>query len=100
MRSPQFRRFLHDTLGNGVRVSNEAAIHFVCMDWRHIGDLIDVGREAYDTMLNLVVWNKSNAGQGSFYRSQHELIGVFRTGGRLHRTQRGGGGWGVDTLNS
>jgi DNA modification methylase len=85
MRSPQFRRFLHDTLGNGVRVSNEAAIHFVCMDWRHIGDLIDVGHEVYDTMLNLVVWNKSNAGQGSFYRSQHELIGVFRSGGRPHR---------------
>ena len=36
-------------------------------------------------MLNLVVWNKSNAGQGSFYRSQHELIGVFRVGGRAHR---------------
>jgi DNA modification methylase len=55
------------------------------MDWRHISDLIDVGRELYDTMLNLVVWNKTNAGQGSFYRSQHELIGVFRTGGHPHR---------------
>jgi DNA modification methylase len=85
MRPAQFRRFLCETLGNGIRVSTEAAVHFVCMDWRHVGDLIDVGRELYDTMLNLVVWNKTNAGQGSFYRSQHELIGVFRTGGHPHR---------------
>jgi DNA modification methylase len=85
MRPAQFRRFLCDTLSNGIRVSSEAAIHFVCIDWRHIADLVEVGREIYDTMLNLVVWNKSNAGQGSFYRSQHELIGVFRTGGHPHR---------------
>jgi hypothetical protein len=85
MRPAQFRRFLCETLGNGIRVSTEAAVHFICMDWRHISDLIDVGRELYDTMLNLVVWNKTNAGQGSFYRSQHELIGVFRTGGHQHR---------------
>jgi DNA modification methylase len=85
MRPAQFRRFLCETLGNGIRVSTEAAVHFVCMDWRHISDLIDVGRELYDTMLNLVVWNKTNAGQGSLYRSQHELIGVFRTGGHPHR---------------
>ncbi|WP_084518581.1 DNA methyltransferase [Bradyrhizobium sp. th.b2] len=85
MRPAQFRRFLSETLGNGIHVSTEAAVHFVCMDWRHIDDLIAVGRDLYDSMLNLVVWNKTNAGQGSFYRSQHELIGVFRTGGRPHR---------------
>ena len=85
MSPSQFRTFLADTLGNGVRVSSEGAVNFVCMDWRHISDLIEVGRELYGAMLNLVVWNKSNAGQGSFYRSQHELIGVFRVGGQPHR---------------
>ena len=85
MAPAQFRKFLLETLANGVRVSAEGAVHYVCMDWRHIGDLIDVGRELYGDMLNLVVWNKSNAGQGSFYRSQHELIGVFRVGGHPHR---------------
>jgi len=85
MAPAQFRKFLVETLANGVRVSAEGAVHYVCMDWRHIGDLIDVGRGLYDAMLNLVVWNKSNAGQGSFYRSQHELIGVFRVGGHPHR---------------
>jgi DNA modification methylase len=85
MQPAQFRRFLSETLDNAVRVSREAAVHFVCMDWRHIGDLIEVGRGLYGGMLNLVVWNKSNAGQGSFYRSQHELIGVFRVGTQQHR---------------
>ena len=76
MAPSQFRTFLSQTLANGVRVSAESAVHFVCMDWRHIDILIGVGREIYGDMLNLVVWSKSNAGQGSFYRSQHELIGV------------------------
>lgn len=85
MSSPQYRKFLSETLGNGARVSAHGAVHFVCIDWRHVSDLIEVGRELYDAMLNLVVWNKSNAGQGSFYRSQHELIGVFRVGDHPHR---------------
>jgi hypothetical protein len=55
-------------LGNGVRVSAEGAVRYVCMDWRCIDVLFNVGRELYGETLNLVVWNKSNAGQGSFYR--------------------------------
>ncbi len=85
MRPEQFRRFLSKTLANGMRASAEGAVHYVCMDWRHIDDLIAVGRKLYGAMLNLVVWNKSNAGQGSFYRSQHELIGVFRVGESPHK---------------
>jgi len=81
----QFRRFLLDTLGNGVRVSKDGAVHYVCMDWRHVDHLIDAGREFFGAMLNLVVWNKSNAGLGSFYRSLYEHIGVFRVGDGSHR---------------
>jgi DNA modification methylase len=55
------------------------------MDWRHVDDLIAVGRKIFGAMLNLAVWNKSNAGQGSFYRSQHELIGIFRVGDESHK---------------
>ena len=54
------------------------------MDWRHVGTLIDAGEKVYGNMLNLIAWVKSNAGQGSFYRSQHELIGVFRVGDDQH----------------
>lgn len=85
MSKTQYREFLALTLANGVRVSTPGAIHFVCIDWRHVDDVIGAGRAVYESMLNLVVWNKSNAGQGSFYRSQHELIGVFRVGDQAHR---------------
>ena len=85
MQPAQYREFLSQALGNGVGVSIDGAVHFVCMDWRHIADLIEVGRGIYGAMLNLVVWNKTNSGQGSFYRSQHELIGVFRVGEESHR---------------
>lgn len=85
MSTSEFRQFLTETLGNAVKVSRPGAVHYVTMDWRHIGDLIAVGEILYGTMLNLICWNKTNAGQGSFYRSQHELIGVFRVGDHQHR---------------
>jgi DNA modification methylase len=54
------------------------------MDWRHMAELLEAGEATYGEMLNLAVWVKSNAGQGSFYRSQHELIGIFRVGDAPH----------------
>ena len=84
MSPSEFTAFLEETLGNAARVSRDGAVHFVCMDWRHIRELIEAGREIYGEMLNLVVWEKTNAGQGSFYRSAHELVGVFRVGVAKH----------------
>ena len=54
------------------------------MDWKNLGELVEAGEPTYDAQVNLVVWVKSNAGQGSFYRSQHELIGVFQVGEEPH----------------
>jgi DNA modification methylase len=84
MSRPEFVSFLTETLGNAARHSCAGAIHYVCIDWRHIGELREAGQQTYAEMLNLVVWVKPNAGQGSFYRSQHELIGVFRVGEAPH----------------
>src|SRR5208282_2966634 len=77
--------FLSTCLGSAARASRDGAIHYVCMDWRHIDALRSVGREVYGGLLNLVVWNKTTPGQGSFYRSQHELIAVFRVGDSPHQ---------------
>ena len=79
-----FVEFLKTTLAAAAGVSRDGAVHFVCMDWRHIGELLESGGVVYSDTLNLAVWVKSNAGQGSFYRSQHELIGVFRVGQGQH----------------
>jgi DNA modification methylase len=79
-----FVGFLSSTLAAAAAVSRDGAVHFVCMDWRHIGELLEAGDTVYGETLNIAVWVKSNAGQGSFYRSQHELIGVFRVGDAPH----------------
>jgi len=77
--SPEaFRRFLADALGAAVQVSRDGAVHFICMDWRHMDDVSAVGRNVYGELLNLCIWNKSNAGMGSLYRSKHELVFVLK----------------------
>ena len=85
MSDSQFRAFLEIWLRHAMRFLDDGALAYVFMDWRHIVDLIAVGRVVLGTMVNLCVWAKGNAGQGSFYRSQHELIGVFVLGGEAHR---------------
>src|SRR5262245_8210772 len=79
-----FVDFLKATLTAAAGVSHDGAVHFVCMDWRHTSELLEAGHATYGSLLNIAVWVKSNAGQGSFYRSQHEFIGIFRVGNAPH----------------
>ena len=85
MSKSEFIDFLTRTLGNAAQVSLDGAIHFVCMDWRHMGEIITAGRAVYAEMKNLCVWNKNNGGMGSFYRSKHELVFVFKVGAGPHQ---------------
>ena len=78
--SEQFQAFLYQALSIAARVTRDGGLHFVFMDWRHLQDLLGVAGQIYSEQLNLIVWNKTNAGMGSLYRSQHELIGVFKCG--------------------
>jgi len=84
MSADAFQTFLTDTLSTCVRVSRDGAIHFICMDWRHLTDVSVVGNAIYGDLLNLCVWNKSNAGMGSLYRSKHELVFVYKVGKAPH----------------
>jgi DNA modification methylase len=79
-----FTRFLTDALSAMAKVSRDGSLHYVFMDWRHLPELLGAGRAVYDDWLNLCVWAKSNAGMGSLYRSQHELVTVFKKGRRPH----------------
>ena len=85
MTDAQYIDFLTKGLENSARVSSDGAIHYVCTDWRHVAELILAGRIVYGDMLNICVWCKTNAGQGSYYRAQHELVVVFRVGGTQHQ---------------
>jgi DNA modification methylase len=64
--------------------SCDGAIHFLCMDWRHMGEMLAAGHAVYDALKNLIVWVKDNGGMGTFYRSRHELIFVFKKGVAPH----------------
>lgn len=84
MDSAQFTRFLTLSLGHMARFSCDGALAFVCIDWRHLHELYEAGAAAFDQQINLCVWAKSNAAMGSPYRSQHELIAVYKRGSRQH----------------
>lgn len=89
MSSEQFTRFLTTTLGNAASRMRDGAIAFVCMDWRHMRELMQAGEAAFTELKNLVVWNKSNGGMGTFYRSKHELIFVYKKGTAEHTNSFG-----------
>jgi DNA modification methylase len=80
----EFTEFLRTTLSNAARVSSPGALHYICMDWRHIGELLSAAGTIYSQHVNTAIWVKTNAGQGSFYRSQHEEILVYRVGATAH----------------
>jgi len=84
MSAAQFIAFLVATLGNASAVMRDGAIAYVCMDWRHMRDLLEAGEQVFTELKNLVVWNKTNGGMGTFYRSKHELIFVFKQGTAEH----------------
>jgi len=85
MTETEFFEFLCSSFGLLVRHSKPGSVHFACMDWRHAGEILAAGKRSYDSLLNLCVWAKDKGGMGSFYRSQHELVFVFRNGKASHR---------------
>jgi DNA modification methylase len=81
----EYTAFLARACRNLATFSFDGSIHFVCMDWRHLDELLTAGRDAYGELINLCVWTKDNGGMGSLYRSQHELVFVFKHGRSGHR---------------
>jgi DNA modification methylase len=84
MSNDAFTAFLHVTLGHAAASCRDGAIAFVCMDWRHMGELLAAGQAVFSELKNLCVWNKTNGGMGSFYRSKFELVFVFKVGSAAH----------------
>ena len=84
MSKKEFTFFLTKAFQHLAAFSVDGSIHFQCMDWRHIGEMLAAGDKAYSEMKNLCVWAKNNGGMGSLYRSQHELVFVFKSGKLPH----------------
>ncbi|MEJ8473727.1 site-specific DNA-methyltransferase [Roseibium sp. H3510] len=79
-----FTLFLRQSLKAAASQLVDGAIAYVCMDWRHMREVLDAGHSVFNELKNLCVWNKTNGGMGSFYRSKHELVFVFKKGTAPH----------------
>ncbi|WP_267389243.1 DNA methyltransferase [Sphingomonas sp. GC_Shp_3] len=84
MTSPEFTSFLRTVFRHCVGFSGNGSIHYHCMDWRHVREMMDASDGVYTTFKQLAVWVKDNAGMGTFYRSQHELVFIFKSGNERH----------------
>src|SRR3954451_15333642 len=84
MSTTAFTTFLSENLGAMAARCRDGAIAFVCMDWRRLRELLDAGHQVFAELKNLCVWNKTNGGMGSFYRSKNELVFVWRVATAEH----------------
>ncbi|MDQ8699205.1 DNA methyltransferase [Hyphomicrobium sp. LHD-15] len=84
MSAGEFTKFLETVLGNLASLSGNGSLHYVCMDWRHLSEMTNAGASVYTELKNMCVWNKTNGGMGSFYRSKHELVFVYKHGKASH----------------
>lgn len=84
MSEEAFTAFLKTVAERLVEYSADGSMHFLCMDWRHLHELLTACRGTYTEFKNLCVWVKDNGGMGSLYRSQHELVAVFKSGTAPH----------------
>ena len=84
MSPAEFTAFLQSVFGHLATFSTDGSIHFQCMDWRHVGEILAAGTAAYTDLKNICIWAKNNGGMGSLYRSQHEFVFVFKSGTAPH----------------
>lgn len=84
MTEDQFVRFLANVYELLCRHSVDGSIHQICMDWRHMREMVAAGDIHYSELKNVCIWNKSNAGMGTFYRSKHEMVFVWKNGAAPH----------------
>jgi DNA modification methylase len=84
MTSDEFASFLETVFRKLAQHTIDGSIHFICMDWRHMPEVLRAGGTVYSEFKNLCVWVKDNGGMGTFYRSRHELVFAFKSGTAPH----------------
>jgi DNA modification methylase len=84
MTPAEFMAFLSQSLAAAAGVCRDGAIAYVCMDWRHLGEVLEAGHAVFSELKNICVWAKTNGGMGTFYRSQHEMVLVWKVGSASH----------------
>jgi DNA modification methylase len=99
MNQEEYTAFLTQACSLLARSSVDGALHFICMDWRHMDELLAAGRGVYTELKNMCIWVKNHTGMGTLYRSRHELVFVFKHGRASHRNNIQLGRYGRDRTN-
>ena len=99
MDQAQFTAFLAQACALLARSSFDGALHYLFIDWRHIGELLAAAQGVYSELKNVCVWIKNHTGMGAFYRSRHEFVFVFKHGRAAHRNNIQLGKYGRDRTN-
>jgi DNA modification methylase len=81
----QFTAFLTNAFRQMAAHAVAGSLHYVCIDWRHLGEMVAAGESAFTELKNMCVWDKGSGSMGSLYRSQHELVFVWKSGRGRHR---------------
>ena len=84
MTEAEFIAFLRDAFQNLKLFSTDGSIHFIFMDWRHMREVQLAAQSIFSELKNLIIWVKDNGGMGTFYRSRHELVFVYKNGTAPH----------------
>lgn len=84
MTDEEFHALLDGFMTQTIAYSVDGSLHYIFMDWRHVHNVIDVGQKRFSELKNICVWAKQNAGMGAMYRSQHEMVVVFKNGTAPH----------------
>lgn len=84
MSRDEFTAFLTQFLAAMLPHVVDGGVVDLCMDWRHLRELLAAIDNNALSMLNLCCWNKTNGGMGSLYRSKHELIAIAKKGRAPH----------------
>jgi hypothetical protein len=85
MTDAEYRSFLATAMKHMADYSRDGSIHFHCSDWRHVRTMLEAAAGLYAEVKNICVWVKTNAGMGTLYRSQHELVVVLKKGAAPHQ---------------
>jgi len=85
MSSQEFSSFLRQVFEHLRKRTSSGSIHYICMDWRHATELLEAGSQVYEELKNTCIWVKNTGGMGTFYRSQHELVFVYKNGKGKHQ---------------
>ena len=84
MTQEEFAEFLKTAFHHLSTFSQDGSLAYFFMDWRHMGEILAAGNSVFSEFKCLCVWAKKSPGMGSLYRSQHELVFIFKNGKDKH----------------